>query len=126
MHNIKRPRPFTHELCRSIIVGLGATLRRVQITRLENNTYYAELHLTNREGVVQIDARPSDSIAIALRLSSPIFAAESLLIRVDDEAEDADAPSIGDLLLEDQGLNADQLKAHLEKLRPEDFGEFTL
>ena len=45
IHNVKRARPFTHDLCRSLILGLGASLRRVQITRVEKNTYYAELHL---------------------------------------------------------------------------------
>src|ERR1700741_4254282 len=73
MHNIKRPRPLTHDLCKSLIVGLGGALQKVHITRVEKNTYYAELHIAKDGGtVVQVDARPSDSIAIALRLSAPI------------------------------------------------------
>src|SRR5215210_3857366 len=76
MHNLKRVRPLTHDLCRSLILGLGGELRRVQITRVEKNTYFAELHIHRDGGIVQIDARPSDSIAIALRLAAPIFAAE--------------------------------------------------
>ena len=76
MHNIKRVRPLTHDLCKSLILGLGGKLQKVHITRVEKNTYYAELHIArNGSGdVVQVDARPSDSIAIALRLSAPIFA----------------------------------------------------
>src|SRR5919201_4256225 len=85
MHNIKRVRPLTHDLCKSLIVGMGGSLRRVQITRVEKNTYYAELHITRGDTVVQVDARPSDSIAIALRLSAPIFAQESLLTAVSDD-----------------------------------------
>ena len=70
MHNLKRVRPLTHDLCKSLIQGLGGQLRRVQITRVEKNTYYAELHIQRGDAVVQIDARPSDSIAIALRLAA--------------------------------------------------------
>lgn len=64
MHNIKRTRPLTHDLCKNIIAALGATLRRVQITRVENNTYYGELHLDVAGTVVHVDSRPSDAIEI--------------------------------------------------------------
>ena len=74
MNNLKRERPLTHDLCRSLIVGLGGTLRRVQITKVQKSTYFAELHISRGDTVVQIDARPSDSIAVALRLQAPIFA----------------------------------------------------
>src|SRR3954462_9444493 len=79
MNNMKRERPLTHDLCKSLIVGLGGSLRRVQITKVQKNTYYAELHVSRGDSVVQVDARPSDSIAIALRLSAPIFASDTLL-----------------------------------------------
>src|ERR671916_749819 len=88
MNNVKRERPLTHDLCKSLIVGLGGTLRRVQITKVQQRTYFAELHLSGPGGVVQVDARPSDSIAIALRLSAPIFAQESLLTSVNEDEED--------------------------------------
>jgi bifunctional DNase/RNase len=129
MNGIKRERPLTHDLCRSLIVGLGGTLRRVQITKVEKSTYYAELHVERNEQIVQIDARPSDSIAIALRLSAPIFAQESLLTMVESDGDETDfTPSGGESPLETpsaEELSAEQLKAHLEKLRPEDFGKFT-
>lgn len=134
MHNVKRSRPLTHDLVRSLIVGMGAQLRRVQITRVEKSTYYAELHVQRGTEVVQIDARPSDSIAVALRLSAPIFAAESLLVDPGEEAEEGDdEPSSDqpDLGLpdpderDDAELSAEQLKAYLENLRPEDFGKFS-
>ena len=89
MQSIKRERPMTHDLCKNIIIGLAATLRRVQITRVENNTYFGELHLERGGSVTRIDSRPSDAIAIALRLDAPIFAAESLLVLPED-GEDGD------------------------------------
>lgn len=132
MHNVKRSRPLTHDLVRSLIVGMGAQLRRVQITRVEKSTYYAELHVQRGTELVQIDARPSDSIAVALRLSAPIYAAESLLVDPAEETEDGEeegGPEELDLGLapettDDAELSAEQLKAYLEALRPEDFGKF--
>ena len=124
MNNVKRERPLTHDLCKSLIVGLGGSLRRVQITKVQKNTYYAELHVASADRIVQIDARPSDSIAIALRLSAPIFAQESLLSSADDDGDEEGTPPTRTPNGEE--LDAEQLKEHLEKLRPEDFGKFNL
>ena len=127
MHNVKRPRPLTHDLCKSLIQGLGGELTRVQITRVEKNTYFAEMHLVRGEAVVHVDARPSDSIAIALRLAAPIFAQESLLTAVEEETDgDGDADAEIQDATEELKLNAEQLKEYLENLRPEDFGKFNL
>ena len=126
IHSIKRVRPLTHDLCKSLILGLGGSLRRVQITRVEKNTYYAELHISRGDAVVQIDARPSDSIAIALRLSAPIFAAESLLSSMELEEQSEESGSTPELTPESGELSAEQLKEYLENLRPEDFGKFNL
>src|SRR6201990_527959 len=60
MHNMKRARPLTHDLCKTLITGLGATLRRIQITRVENNTYFGELHLERAGQMLTVDSRPSD------------------------------------------------------------------
>jgi bifunctional DNase/RNase len=120
---------------RSLIVGLGAQLRRVHITRVEKQTYFAELQIQQGDALVRIDARPSDSIAIALRLGAPIFASESLLIdaAVDESSnEDESEVSYGDggytpdttAPRDDAELSTEQLKAYLENLRPEDFGKF--
>jgi bifunctional DNase/RNase len=126
IHNIKRVRPLTHDLCKSLILGLGGSLRRVQITRVEKNTYYAELHINRGDSVVQIDARPSDSIAIALRLAAPIFASESLLSTIELEEQNGEASAAPGPATEPGELSADQLKEYLENLRPEDFGKFNL
>jgi bifunctional DNase/RNase len=128
MNNIKRERPMTHDLCKSLILGLGGALRRVQITRVQKNTYFAELHIHRGETVIHVDARPSDSIAIALRLSAPIYAPESLLTAVAAEDEDTGEDGVPDLAAatEEAKLDAEQLKEYLESLRPEDFGKFNI
>jgi uncharacterized protein len=127
MHNVKAERPITHDLCRSVILAMGATMRRVEITHIENNTYIAELHLERNGSIVRVDSRPSDAIAIAVRLDAPIFAAENLLTTPDDD-EDVDATSFSPPAMPDEKseLSAEQLKAYLEHLRPEDFGKFNL
>jgi bifunctional DNase/RNase len=125
IHNIKHARPLTHDLCRNLIDGLGARLRRVQITHVANSTFFAELHLDMQGSTQVIDARPSDSIAVALRMDAPIFAADDLLTDPDADAEAGesfDSPERPSG--EGTRLTADELKAYLEKLRPEDFGDF--
>jgi hypothetical protein len=131
MNNVKRERPLTHDLCKNLIVGLGGSLRRVQITKVQHRTYFAELHLAGRGGEVQIDARPSDSIAVALRLQAPIFVEESLLTAAaeDDDSEESSyssPPASPKAAEPPDPLSAEQLKAYLENLRPEDFGKFNI
>lgn len=121
MNKLKRERPLTHDLCKNLITGLGGILRRVHITKVENRTFFAELHIARSSGAVSIDARPSDSIAIALRFAAPIFAQETLLsaLLVDD------APAESEIVAEaGDEMNAEELKQYLENLRPEDFGKF--
>lgn len=133
MHNVKGMRPLTHDLVRNLIVGMGAQLKRVHITRVEKSTYYAELQIQRGETLVHIDARPSDSIAIALRLAAPIYAADELMVEPAEEEDDdgGETPGVGENAEESETpetdpseLSADQLKAYLENLRPEDFGKF--
>ncbi len=132
LNGAKRERPFTHDLFKSLVLGLGATLQRVQITKVHHGTYYAELHLQAAGGAVRIDARPSDSIAIAIRLGAPIYAPDALLSTAPDRDEDDDShgysspPAAPRAVREPEALSAEQLKAHLENLRPEDFGKFGL
>ncbi len=115
---VKFARPLTHDLVKQIIVGLGGDLRRVLITQVKENTYYAELHIHREDHVVQIDARPSDSIAVALRLKAPIFTHEDLL---ELTSVDTAGPDGGT----QQSWDAEQLKNYLQNLDPEDFGKFT-
>lgn len=119
MHQVAHSRPLTHDLCRSLIRTLGADLERIEITRIEERTFYAEIHLVRAGVRLTVDARPSDSIAIALRFAAPIFAAEALLT---DGGDEWDVAPAGDPQPPD--LSAEKLKAYLERLRPEDFGKF--
>ena len=80
---IQPPRPLTHDLLKDTIAQLGATLQRIIITKLEFNTFFAKLILQTKEGEQrEVDARPSDSIAVALRVDAPIFVAEDVLNQV--------------------------------------------
>ncbi|MBI4420925.1 MAG: bifunctional nuclease family protein [Gemmatimonadetes bacterium] len=114
---VKFARPLTHDLLKTLITGLGARLNRVLITQVKENTYYAELHVHRDDHVIQIDARPSDSIAIALRLNAPIFTQDDLLeLTSVDTAEPTK---------ESGALDPESLKSYLQNLDPEDFGKFT-
>ena len=127
MHEVKHERPLTHDLCKSLILQLGGVVRRVQVIRVENSTYYGELHIDRGGSIVHVDSRPSDAIAIAIRLEAPIFAAESLLVEPGDDddalSEEIRLPGGSS---ESSELSAEQLKQYLEQLRPEDFGKFNL
>jgi uncharacterized protein len=81
LEQVKTPRPLTHDLIRNILQGLGATLQRVTITDLRNSTYFALLSVSSRGQELQIDSRPSDAIAIALRMKAPIFATHQVLAK---------------------------------------------
>jgi len=128
MSKVKRERPLTHDLCKTLITGMGGTLRRIQITKVENRTYYAEMQIRVDDRMIQIDARPSDSIAIALRFAAPIFAQEDLLTSLlfEDSSDESDAiPSAPEPEQSDQ-MTPDQLQKYLENLRPEDLGKFNI
>ncbi len=115
---VKFARPLTHDLVKQIVIGLGATLSRVFISQVKENTYFAELHLHRDDHVIHIDARPSDSIAVALRLKAPIFTQDSLLELTTIDTVEPMKPEGGE-------LDADSLRSYLENLDPEDFGKFT-
>lgn len=123
LNGVKRERPMTHDLAQSIVNGLGGLLRRVQVTRVHEGTYFAELHFNKGGQPVVVDSRPSDAIALALRLEAPIFVADALFQADGDESDvGGEGPSTD----EGDQLSADELKRHLAQLRPEDFGRFSL
>ncbi len=106
------PRPLTHDLLKQVLRGLGGELSRVLITELRDSTYHAALMIRRGEQVFRVDARPSDSLALALRTGAPVFINESLL----REGTDLPDPDIADA--------ADTLRKYLEGLDPQDFGRF--
>jgi uncharacterized protein len=88
LQHVQSPRPLTHDLIRNILQTLGATLQRATITDIRNNTYFAALHLRLQNEEFRIDARPSDAIAVALRMKAPIYTAPQVLVK----AKPAPAP----------------------------------
>lgn len=118
LNGVRRPRPMTHDLATSLITALGGLVRRVQVTRVQQGTYFAEIHVTRGGAPHVVDARPSDAIAIAVRAEAPIFVAEPLFDPETDDAEERTETADG------EALTARELQRHLEHLRPEDFGRF--
>lgn len=120
------PRPLTHDLIQIMLEGLKARVTRVVISDLKENTFYASIVVERDGEVLSIDARPSDSVAVALRADAPIFVNEELLQPPPEQSEDDDGDSgeePRELTAEEK---AEQLRRYLEKLNPEDFGKFQL
>lgn len=125
---MKFSRPLTHDLFGSVVGGLGGVLRRVHITRVVDNTYYAELIIQRGDEVISIDARPSDSIAIALRTDATILTSDELLETTSIEIADASEEFPVEEPQEEKagGLTPEELSEHLRRLHPEDFGRFNM
>lgn len=121
-------RPLTQDLLASVLSGLGGSLDRVIINRVVDNTYFAELIIRRNGDLISVDARPSDSIAVALRLNARIFAEDDLLEQATVEISEEESVSFepGDSeALQDPEEKAENLKDYLRKLNPEDFGRFS-
>jgi len=114
LQGVKPERPLTHDLMKLLVSGLGGELRRVVISGLRENTYVAELLIYRGGEVFEVDARPSDSIALALRMHAPIYTIDDLLNRIATGGEPAPEPS----------SDPEALKRFLSKLDPEDLGRF--
>ena len=125
----KFPRPLTHDLLASVLGGLGGVLQKVVINRVEEDTYFAELIIQRDEDIISIDARPSDSIALALRTQAEIYVDDELIGLMSMETSEG-APFVTPGQMESrvesaEELAADDLKEYLRKLAPEDFGRFS-
>ena len=114
IENINTPRPMTHDLLRNIIEDLQATVQKVVVTDLKENTFYALIHLQRNGESMAVDARPSDAIALALRARAPIFVDDAVI----DNAKSVDfAPEKAD---------QERLQKWLENLDPEEFGKYKM
>lgn len=116
---VETPRPMTHDLLRAVVDGLGATLARVEIHALIEGTFHARLRLrrTTSEGrseEVEVDSRPSDAIALALRCGAPIWIARTVL----DGALSTQKAS--------EAEDERKLREWLENARPEDLGKYPM
>lgn len=109
MNGEKFPRPLTHDLIVNILTELGAQILRVTITDIKENSYFAELTVSHLDKVYQIDARPSDSLAVAVRVGCPIF--------IDDKVLEK-CPSIEKPISEDE---VERFKDDLRRLSSEEF-----
>jgi bifunctional DNase/RNase len=113
LQNAELPRPMTHDLLASVIQQLSATVLRVLVTELRENTFYAELQLEDCSGKeIRVDSRPSDAIALAVRTDAPIYASTDLLdtnaIEFDQEMEDVEEI-------------VSEFREFLDQVSPEDF-----
>jgi len=117
LEKIETPRPMTHDLIKNILETIEARVQKVVVTDLKENTFYAVLHLQVGTTEYTVDARPSDAIALALRVGAPIYVdeevvrkAKSLEVGKEAEAVKADDP--------------DRLREWLQNIKPEDFEKF--
>lgn len=98
--NVATPRPLTHDLVKNVVDGLRVKIVKIVVTEIMDNTYYSLIYLNDGQKDTLIDARPSDAVAIALRVGAPIFVEDSIMAT----------------------RSADELDEWLKNLKPEDFG----
>jgi uncharacterized protein len=114
IENITTPRPMTHDLLRNVIHDLRASVQKIVVCDLQENTFYALIYLTLGGETVAIDARPSDAIALALRTRAPIFVEEGVI----DHAKTVDFTS--------DKSDSDRLHKWLESLDPDELGKYKM
>ncbi|MEE9117137.1 MAG: bifunctional nuclease family protein [Calditrichia bacterium] len=114
LENIKPPRPITHDLTLSILESCGVTMDSVLITELKNNTYYAVIRLKRKLKYWDVDARPSDAIAMAVRSTIPIFVDEDVM-NVGSYEPDEEEKETKNYAFESVTSQLDQLKSELQK-----------
>ena len=110
IENVQTPRPMTHDLLKNIIDDLSAQVERIVVTELKENTFYALIHLRTNGHSIEVDARPSDAIALALRTRSPIFVEEAVIQNA-RSVESSREPSMDVTRLQKwlEGLSEDEL-----------------
>ena len=114
IENVASPRPMTHDLLRNVITDLKATVQKVVVCDLQENTFYALIYLDVNGDTVAIDARPSDAIALALRARCPIFVEESVIAEAENRDSSTEKPDV------------DRLQKWLEGLDPNELGKYKM
>ncbi len=114
IENVHTPRPMTHDLLRNVISDLQATVERIVVCDVKDNTFFALIHLHTAAGHVAIDARPSDAIALALRTRAPILVEEHVI----ENAKMVDVTHAK--------VDGERLHQWLESLDPEDLGKYKM
>ncbi len=116
LSGVSSKRPLTHDLIKKVITAFNARVDRVEITELREQTFFALIHLVNDNQTWKIDARPSDSIALALKTGSKIYVNEELFeVGKGASAQDFNMPT-----------DPESLRERLRKINPEDFGKYSL
>lgn len=135
LEGIKLSRPMTHDLLKSVLLALGGALLRVEVTDLRDNTFFASLFVQQGSRVVEIDARPSDAIALALRAGATIFVARHVLglsagRRPIEGEKPADVEPIPKVVFVKEGetdqVEDEKWREFLENLNPDDFGKYKM
>jgi len=114
IENVPTPRPMTHDLLKSFLEKLEISIEKIVVNDVRNNTFFAMIHCRRAEQAIIIDSRPSDAIALALRMSSPIF--------VEDEV----VRKANGLKFDEKVESSEKLRKWLESLRPDDFGKYKM
>ena len=114
IENVATPRPMTHDLLRNVIKDLKGKVQKIVVCDLKENTFYAMIHLLVNGEEVAIDSRPSDAIALAVRVKAPIFVEESVM----SEAKKSE--------LGPENVDQEQLGEWLESLDPEELGKYKM
>jgi uncharacterized protein len=118
LENVQTPRPMTHDLLKNVLDHLGVKVVRIEINDLKDNTYFAMIHLDIEDKRLVIDARPSDAIALALRVNASIFVDENVIIK----SAKVDLSKKEDKVVVDTG----EWEEILENLSPDDFGKYKM
>ncbi|CAN5446558.1 bifunctional nuclease family protein [soil metagenome] len=113
LEGVTTPRPMSHDLLRDLVAALGATVTRIVVTELRESTFYAEIELRTGDDVRRVSSRPSDAIALAVRVDAPILASTDVL-------DDAANPVAGEP--EEQDQIVDEFREFIERVSPDDFG----
>ena len=115
-------RPLTHDLLKSVLNGFNAVVQKIVVSSLQESTFYAKFYIQVSENeIIEIDARPSDSIAMALKMKAPIYISDELDNSMITLSPNEDAP-----VDEDDMFSPVDLRKRLRNIKPEDFGDFNL
>lgn len=113
LQGVETPRPMTHDLLSNVVAGLDAEIARITVTELRDNTFFALITLRVQTTEIEIDSRPSDALALAVRANAPIFVADRV---IEESALDIAEGRLGET--EDV---VEAFKAFLDEVNPEDF-----
>lgn len=114
METVVTPRPMTHDLIKNILTEINVGVNHICVNDLKDNTFYAVISVNTDRGVIEIDSRPSDAIAVALRVNAPIFVTTKVL----ESAKDFELN-----ISKEQIEKEDQFKKWIDNVKPSDFGK---